>query len=728
MALTDTYLEDALATSLLRYAERLPEAQRLLAVLGEGWGEDDTRAGSRLAIRGLTGSARGWLTAWLHRSLGGTLLLVTSHGDGYDELRDDLEYFRGSGDVLAFPEPDVLPYDTVSPHPVITAQRQETLARLAAGATGIVLATARGLLQRVPRPDRMRRDIVKLRVGSDMDPHQLIERLVGLGYERFPEVEAMGQIARRGGILDIYAAGSPDPLRLEFDGDTIASIRRFDAGTQRSLEPLSEAAVLPRHETTAPSETGGLTDYLPPDTLVLLDDPGRLRERIEDLEALIERGFEEGRKHYPDVETPAELFLPGRVLDDLAASHRGADFLDAVIERGEAGRYTETLVVDCRPAEPMQRSLERLKGHLTELGANDIHPVVLCDNTGQRDRLLELLGDTGATLGVGLVAAGFTLPAAGLAVLTDHEVFARLRRRRRKLRRTGGLSIAELSALKVGDFVVHEDHGVGVYRGMQRLTLNGQETDCVEISYAEKDRLFVPVAQLALVSRYSAGEGARPALHRLGSGSWAKTKARAQKAIQDMAENLIKTYAARKALPGHAFKEDTVWQREMEASFPYDETPDQMKAIEEVKADMQRSSPMDRLICGDVGYGKTEVAIRAAFKAVQEGRQVGVLVPTTILAQQHLLTFRDRCADFPVRIEVLSRFRTAKEIKTTLAALERGEVDVLIGTHRLLSKDVKFKNLGLVIIDEEHRFGVAQKEKLRQLVRQVDRSGWCCCT
>ncbi len=721
MAVTETYLEDALATALLRHAERLPEAQRLLAVLGEGWGRDDTRAGApRIAVRGLTGSARGWLAAWLHRSLGGTLVLVTAHGEGFEAMRDDLEYFRGAGEVLPFPEPDVLPYDSVSPHPAITAQRQETLARLASGGSGLVLATARGLLQRVPKPDRMRRDIVRLKVGAECAPEALIERLVALGYERFPEVEAMGQIARRGGILDVYAAGSVDPLRLEFDGDTIASIRRFDAGTQRSLEPLAEAAVLPRHEGAAPAESGSLADYLPPDAVVLFDDPGRLRERVEDLGTLIARGFEEARAHYPDALPPEELFLGSRALEDLGAAHRGADFLAAVVERGEAERYAETLVVDCRPAEPMQRSLERLKGHLAELGANALDAYVLCDNPGQRDRLFELLGDTGATLGIGVVSAGFTVPGAGLALLTDHEVFSRYRRRRRRLRRSGGLSIAELSSLKVGDFVVHEDHGVGVYRGMQRLTLNGQETDCVEISYAEKDRLFVPVAQLALVSRYAAGEGARPALHRLGSSAWAKTKARAKRAIQDMAENLIRTYAARKALPGHAFKPDTVWQREMEASFPYDETPDQLQAIEDVKADMERGSPMDRLICGDVGYGKTEVAIRAAFKAVQDGRQVGVLVPTTILAQQHLLTFRERCADFPLRIEVLSRFRTAKEQKETLAALERGEVDILIGTHRLLSKDVKFRDLGLVIIDEEHRFGVAQKEKLRQLVRQVD--------
>ena len=267
---------------------------------------------------------------------------------------------------------------------------------------------------------------------------------------------------------------------------------------------------------------------------------------------------------------------------------------------------------------------------------------------------------------------------------------------------------------------MHEDHGVGTYRGMRRLTLSGQETDCLELSYAGKDVLYVPVHQLGLVSRYSAGDGARPSIHALGSASWQKTKARAKKAIQDMAEGLLKAYAARRALPGHAFKPDSVWQRELEASFPYDETVDQAKAIEDVRTDMETAAPMDRLICGDVGYGKTEVAIRAAFKAVQDGKQVAVLVPTTILAQQHGHTFRERLADFPVKVEVLSRFRTAKEQKDTIARLARQDVDILIGTHRLLSKDVKFSNLGLVVIDEEHRFGVAQKEKIRQLTRTVD--------
>ncbi len=772
-AVTETYLHDPLAESLARYAERLPEAQALLEGVAPGRG--------RTAVRGLTGSARGFIASWLQRATGRTVLYLVAHGDAFEEARDDVEYFRGAGDVLAFPEPDHLPYDASSPHPGVTAQRLQTLARLAAGEAGLVLATVRGALQKVPRPARLEQGMLRLSVGSDYDPHELVERLVFMGYERLPEVEAMGHFARRGGILDVYAVGLADPLRLEFDGDTLVSLRRFDAGTQRSLEQMPAALVSPRYEVVmtpdelsgvearlraaggfepradddaplppsdipAPgrrarpadpatslfhdgmerfaahydTDLGSLADYLPADTIVIADDPGRLAERAEELGELIERGYDEARAHYPAVCAPAALFLETAAFGALAHERPGADFMGPIVAAGDDAHHARTLVIDCAPAEPVQRSMERLRNHVAELGANDIHAVILCDNAGQKDRLAEMIGEAPLTLGVGLVSAGFTLRDAGLALLTDHEIFSRYKRRRRRMRRTGGLSLAELNALKVGDFVVHEDHGVGVYRGMQRLTLNGQETDCIEISYAEADRLFVPVQQLALVSRYAAGDGAKPALHRLGSTAWQKTKARAKKAIQDMAEGLIRAYAERQALPGHAFKPDSVWQKELEASFPYDETPDQLKAIEEVRTDMEAARPMDRLICGDVGYGKTEVAIRAAFKAVQDMRQVAVLVPTTILAQQHVLTFRERLADFPVRVEVLSRFRTPKEQRATLADLVEGKVDVLIGTHRMLSKDVKFRSLGLVVIDEEHRFGVAQKEKVRQLTRLVD--------
>ncbi|MCE9627535.1 MAG: DEAD/DEAH box helicase, partial [Candidatus Eisenbacteria bacterium] len=591
--------------------------------------------------------------------------------------------------------------------------------------------------------------LLSMRTGEETDPLQLVERLVYLGYERYPEVEAVGQCARRGGILDVWPVGWGDPLRIEFDGDTIASLRRFDAGTQRSLEKLGEARVLPRYEIIVdPSEAPaiaerlrdagdeaakggaalfhegmeryaghydphmtGLLDHLGPDTIVILDDPGALRERADDLWSGIQRAYLEHVTDYPLLSKPEQLWLPRETWTALEAKRRGADYMGTVIEAGEGARYANTITVDVSPAQPLQRSMEKLKMHMLELASQDLGPVVLCDNQGQRDRLFEMIGDPTSTLGVGLISAGFTWKSANLALLTDHEIFSRYRRRRRRAKKSAGLTAAELSALKVGDYVVHEDHGVGVYRGMKRLTLSGQETDCLELSYAGKDTLYVPVHQLGLVSRYSAGDGARPAIHALGSASWQKTKAKAKKAIQDMAEELLRAYAARHALPGHAFKPDTVWQRELEASFPYDETVDQAKAIEDVRRDMEAASPMDRLICGDVGYGKTEVAIRAAFKAVQDGKQVAVLVPTTILAQQHGHTFSERLADFPVKVEVISRFRTAKEQKEVIKRLETRDVDILIGTHRLLSKDVKWAELGLVVIDEEHRFGVKQKEK-----------------
>ncbi|HTR97027.1 MAG TPA: transcription-repair coupling factor [Candidatus Acidoferrales bacterium] len=755
MATTEVYLEDDLAASLARHAARLPEAQALFerlrpAATGE-------RRGGRVQVRGLTGSARAWLASWLQRELGVTVLYLVGHGEAFEGARDDVEYFRGRGATLAFPEPDTLPYDPTSPHPAITADRLGALARLASGEAGVVVATVRGVLQRVPRPQRLARALMSLRTGADVDPRALIERLVFMGYERLPEVEAVGSFARRGGILDVWPVGESDPLRVEFDGDTIASIRRFDSGTQRSLEKLADARVLPRFEIVVEpgdaeaitqrlreagdeaatganlfhegmerfagyydAQLGTFADYLPADALVIVDDPDALAARADDLEALTARTFEEARAHYPLLSPPGQLFEPASAWHELIAARAGADWMAPIVGAATATARGDALFVDCSPAEPLQRSIERLKAHLAELAANGVSAVVLCDNAGQRDRLGEMLGDAPATLGVGWVSEGFTVRGAGLALLTDHEIFARYRRRRRRLRRTGGLSAAELSQLKPGDFVVHEDHGVGVYRGMKRLTLGGQETDCLELSYAEKDVLYVPVHQLAMVSRYAAGDGAKPGLHRLGSAQWQRTKARAKKAIQDMADELLKAYAARKALPGFAFRPDTVWQRELEASFPYDETPDQLLAIDDVRADMEASSPMDRLICGDVGYGKTEVAIRAAFKCVQDGKQVAVLVPTTILAQQHGITFRERLADFPVKIEVLSRFRTAKEQKEVVARLEKRDVDVVIGTHRLLSRDVRFSDLGLVVIDEEHRFGVAQKERIRQLTRTVD--------
>jgi transcription-repair coupling factor len=373
-----------------------------------------------------------------------------------------------------------------------------------------------------------------------------------------------------------------------------------------------------------------------------------------------------------------------------------------------------------RSQEPVARRMDALRSYLLRLHEEDLTTYILCDNKGQRDRLEEILGDAPARLEIGVIGEGFSLPEAGLALLTDHQIFQRFRRRRRRRPTPGGIPIRHLMSLQQGNYVVHIDHGIGVYRGLRRIVVDGHETDCLYIDYAQGDRLFIPVDQLHLVQKYVAEEGRIPTLNRLGSAAWSRTKAKVKKAVKDMAEDLIKAYATRKARPGHAFSPDTTWQAELESSFMYEETPDQEKASLEIKGDMEDGRPMDRLVCGDVGYGKTELAVRAAFKSVMDHKQVCMLVPTTVLAEQHLTTFRERMERFPVRIEVLSRFKTRAEQRRTVEALDEGRVDIVIGTHRLLQKDIGFKDLGLVVIDEEQRFGVAHKERIRGVKALAD--------
>ncbi len=752
---------------LLAAAERLDAFERLFAFVREGRAlAAKSGAAPTIGVRGLAGSAGAWLVAALHVRAGGTLLFVTENGEKAEEAREDLEYFLGPDAVLPFPEPETLPYDSASPHPAVTAQRLETLAALARGEQGVVVTTVRALAQKVLSPDRLTSHELALAVGQDYERDDLVARLVGLGYERVPIVSSLGQFSVRGGLMDLFSLGSEDPWRLEFDGDTLASLRRFDPLSQRSIESMPSATVLPRYEIAlSPGEAAevlerlgaagdraaeaarqdgrglermtselffegmervaghygqdlvSLWSYLPADAAVWFDDPDHLKTRGEHLDEEVARYHGEAVAHFPLISPPAELFLSWADTLAGAAGRPGVSALGPIARKSDPKVVLE---VACAPQPAFTRNLDLVRGFLSDLNGKGYELHVLCDNSGQRDRLEELLGATPALLDVGLVTHGFTCGEAKFALLTDHEVFERYRRRARRRKKTGGLSLAELNALDPGDYVVHVDHGIGVYKGLSRLTMNAQETDCLEITYGSGDKLFVPVSQLDLVSKWTAEEGSRPSVHRLGSSSWARTKAKAKQAIQEMTGELLRTYALRKALPGHAFGPDTVWQRELEASFIYEETPHQERAIEEVKADMERAQPMDRLVCGDVGYGKTEVAIRAAFKAVMDHKQVAVLVPTTILAQQHWETFRERLADYPVKVDLLSRFRGPKQIKETIAKLKTGDVDIVIGTHRLLSKDVEFKDLGLIVIDEEQRFGVAHKEKLRKLRTQVD--------
>jgi transcription-repair coupling factor (superfamily II helicase) len=562
-----------------------------------------------------------------------------------------------------------------------------------------------------------------------------------------PLVEQVGQFSVRGGIVDIFPHGCENPYRLEFFGDEIESIRQFDIFSQRSVAHQKEAVILPRSEVLIsdlreacaeladkkisilfeedlsghgfqwvaplfPKLVASLLDYFPAEALVVLDGPEEIwqeaGEALREAEGEFSRATAEER-----TVPPAEIYYSeNRIQQDLSR-------LRLVANRPLGGGELDVGAIQ---PETMGGDLNRLRAKIKEYARDGYRNFILCDNEGQAQRLEELLPDVPANLQirVGTLHGGFVLPEVRLAVFTDHQIFNRYRRRHRFWKFRGGAAISHYSALSAGDFVVHVDHGIGRYERLQQLRVDDRQIDCLVISYRDDDRLYVPIDQLKRVQKYIGGDGGAPALSRLGGTAWERVKARTKKAIRDMTRELIQLYAERKAKKGSAFSADTVWQKELEASFIYEETPDQITAIEAIKKDMENPSPMDRLICGDVGYGKTEVAIRAAFKAVMDGKQVAVLTPTTILAQQHLTTFSDRLADYPVNVAMLSRFKTKKEQAEILKDLKTGKIDVVVGTHRLIQKDMTFKDLGLVIIDEEQRFGVSHKEKLKQLRRLVD--------
>jgi len=720
----------------------------------------------RIAVAGAAGSLKHLLAAYVHDRVGRTVLVLCPDLQSAEAARDDVEYFLGPDAVIFFPEEDHSTAVHSWPSSLKNA-RIACLSRLALDEEPVVVvAPARALLRKVPSPEVLRSGLIKVRVGDRGDPEDLARRLGYLGYNRVPAVEEYGDWSRRGGIVDVFTFGRENPVRIEFGDDSVESVREFDPVTQRSVRSVDEVVVLPTHELVLDAERveaaadylegiGGemapLADtvrhnlyfegsewlseiydqnltpplsYLPADAVTVMLDPqgvdAALREREEEIERFLERAFDQP---FPLPSSPRGLFSSAKEVLDEASSHPGIDLsvLGAPHLGGDApsggGRAVK---LGALPQEPAARSMDSLRAYLRRLHERGIEAFILCDNRGQRDRLEELLGNAPANLEVGVISEGFALPEAGLALLTDHQIFERFRRRRRRRAALPGIPVRQLMSLQPGNYVVHVDHGIGVYRGLRRLVVDGHETDCLHIEYASGDRLFIPADQLHLLQKYIAEEGRIPSVNRLGTGAWARTKARVKKAVKDMAEGLIEAYAVRKARPGFAFPPDTTWQAELESSFKYEETPDQAWAMREIKKDMESDKPMDRLVCGDVGYGKTELAVRAAFKAVTAGKQVAMLVPTTVLAEQHLATFRERMERFPVRVESLSRFKTRAEQKKIVDGLADGTVDIVIGTHRLLQKDVKFKELGLVIIDEEQRFGVAHKERIRGMKALAD--------
>src|SRR6059036_3014360 len=564
------------------------------------------------------------------------------------------------------------------------------------------------LLSRAEFADRT----LRIAPGDRLDRELLLEALERSGYERVDTVVAVGQWSLRGGIVDVFSPSQARPARLEFFGDDVESIRLFDPSSQRSVATLDELLVLPLvPEDGEPAGGARLLDYLPAAAPVIVDAPKLLDGPNE--EAPAEPSLRErlaGRQL-------VELSLVAGMSSGAAGVSGAAEF---VLETQEVARFTgrfNQLAVEIgrwrvegfrvRLTAADDRQAEHLRQILREHG---IEAVVAAS----------LDGAESLAVVVGECSAGFSVPSLGVIVLTEGEVFGSRRRSLRRPKYQRGAALTAFTDLAIGDIVVHEDHGLGRYLGLQTMKVGDREGDFLLLEYAEANRLYLPVERLDRISKYLGADTDAARLDRLGGASWQRVKESVRAALREMAEGLLRLYAQRAVAGGHAFGTDTPWQREFEASFRFEETADQLRAIDDAKRDMESGRPMDRLVAGDVGYGKTEVALRAAFKAVGDGLQVAVLLPTTVLAQQHWSTFADRFAPFPARVELLSRFRAPKEQRAVVEGLRRGTVDVVIGTHRLLSKDVAFKNLGLLVVDEEHRFGVDHKERMKQLRASVD--------
>lgn len=681
---------------------------------------DDEDLHGPVRVSGLAGSLGSIVPALLCEQNRRQILMITSDEEAAKRRRDDLQLLMGQQHVSLFsyfPHPSA-PLDAQS---TSSMEDIETLRGLLDNAVRIVVTHIRSSTAAVPAPSSIRRQFIRLETGMEYGLTQLQAELDKLGFVRKQFVEATGDYSLRGGILDVFPFVGENPLRIEFSADAVESLREFDPLSQRSIKELSSATVVPDLlAASAPQSTPSATllDYLHSETMLVLDRPEILRNTIESNE----------QREGPGVSWDA--------FSEIAGMFKQMHVVDQSQGSGEVLNFGGV----SQPA--INGSIKVLRNHLVDLQQRKVQVLVTCDTAGEQDRLRDLLSEVeplaeederqqhreqhqldlaAVHFSVDALHEGFVLQNAGVALFTEHQIFNRQKRRggrgRPKFR---GISLKELHELRKGDFVVHADYGVGSFDGLKKISVQGAEQEVVKLLYEEKDTLYVNLNYLAKIQKYASKEGHIPKLTRLGSGEWERLKQRTKKRVKDIARDLIRLYAKRKHTQGFAFHKDTLWQRELEASFVYEDTPDQEKATEDIKKDMEAPFPMDRLVCGDVGFGKTEVAVRAAFKAVMSGKQTAVLVPTTILAQQHYNTFLDRLSKYSTRVDVLSRFKSKKEQAEILERLHGGSTDVVIGTHRLLSKDVRFKDLGLLIIDEEHRFGVAAKEKLRHLKENVD--------
>jgi transcription-repair coupling factor (superfamily II helicase) len=702
--------------SLLDAIERLPAFARVLNTLPAPRGE--------LRTAGLPGSSDAALVATLARRLPTRFLVVVADGVPLAErLLADLHTLLDETPVALYPPREG--FGEVEPHVEVAGERVETLERLSRGEIRVLLTTPRALLERTRLPGALEDLRIELRKGDVRRPRELAAHLERIGFERVPMVEDVAQFSLRGGIFDVYSFGMTDPVRMEFWGDEVVDLRHFELSSQRSTRAVDRAIVLPvdgqvREDATT-GERLSVSALFPPDTLLVYPTGTHLLPELQRTWDEAAHHIDLARRRGEDADSREELFESPEEASVTLAAFGALRLVDPTAEHPD-------VVFPFRTPETVDRDIKRLR----RIVRDEIPTVVLCDNEGQAERLDELLNEdarepSGAALVVGALGGGYILPPSdgerGLRVLTDHEIFRRERRIRRARRYVSG-GVDSL-ALKQGDYVVHLEHGVGIYRGIETIFVGQSTIEVAVVEYEGGDRLNVPLYRIDQLERYRSSDEVSddappPRLHKLGGKRWAQQRDRTRAAIQEMTIELLELYARRKVASRPPHVPDTPWQKQLESSFLFEDTPDQRKATAEVKGDMESTRPMDRLLVGDVGYGKTEIAVRAAFKAVQSGRQVAVLVPTTILADQHSRTFEERLADFPIRVAVLSRFQNAKEQAQSIAELATRKIDIVIGTHRLLSPDVAFADLGLIIVDEEHRFGVKHKERLKQLKLETD--------
>lgn len=660
-------------------------------------------------VTGIAGSLGNLIAAGVKENIKSSILLVTAGPAQAETALDDLHTILDPEKIGYLPPLQRFGSQNMNSASGPFNERMETLQKLSTRSHGVYVTHPAALFEKYPSRKGIRDKTLRLNINQIYARDKLLSDLINTGYRRESLVDSHGQFAVRGGIVDIFAFGQESPVRIEFDIDEIISMRRFDPADQRSRQNIRELVFLLGNETEESSSS--IFDLLQEGSIVFWLGKQDITERFRQLK----------ERYYDDINAYSPFkFTEDMEIEDIQGSR---ERFRQIIWEGMLPSHKTDIDFGAVHPDPFAAGLEELPGYISRYQNRGLSIFIQSDKQGEATRIEELLAEfqlDEVAVDTPTIKSGFASDKLGLALLTSHELFQRriLKARHTRFRRRAVQF--DRTALQRGDIVVHTDYGIGVFEGLQAVKIRNHPTESLRIRYHDDVILYIPVENFGLVEKYSGSESAKPQLSRIGTREWIRTKSKTRKALQDIAGELLKLYALRKISPGYAYSPDTHWQAEMESSFEFEDTPDQITATADVKKDLEADYPMDRLICGDVGFGKTEVAVRAAFKIVQDSKQVAVLVPTTILAQQHFETFRSRLAPYPVRVNVLSRFKKPPEQKQIVSNLKTGKVDIIIGTHRLLSKDVEFLDLGMIIIDEEHRFGVKHKEKLKQMKNNVE--------